>query len=166
MHRYVSVNVIFCLHYFTSGLYMVDDLVYLILSSFKQLRLGSRSTATGGYSVCFSRNMVRMMGLLSVSVVPLRNGVQAWGRGCTTIPAAFRYSNVSALSKCSTLKRINPMGLNQCIYTLARLLSSSPPRGFEKFFPKSEDTPGVNKSSEETGGMTDGLYPVSLLAHC
>uniref|UniRef100_A0AAZ3P2J2 AAA+ ATPase domain-containing protein n=1 Tax=Oncorhynchus tshawytscha TaxID=74940 RepID=A0AAZ3P2J2_ONCTS len=95
--------------------------------------------------------MVRMMGLLSVSVVPLRNGVQAWGRGCATIPAAFRYSNVSALSKCSTLKRINPMGLNQCIYTLARLLSSNPPQGFEKFFPKCEDTPGVNKSSEETG---------------
>uniref|UniRef100_A0A4W5NFA6 AAA+ ATPase domain-containing protein n=1 Tax=Hucho hucho TaxID=62062 RepID=A0A4W5NFA6_9TELE len=43
------------------------------------------------------------------------------------------------------------MGLNQCTFTLARLLSSKPPRGFEKFFPKSEDTPGVNKSSEETG---------------
>uniref|UniRef100_A0A673ZRA7 AFG3-like protein 1 n=1 Tax=Salmo trutta TaxID=8032 RepID=A0A673ZRA7_SALTR len=43
------------------------------------------------------------------------------------------------------------MGLNQCTFTLARLLSSKPPRGFEKFFPKSEDTPGVNKSSEEAG---------------
>ncbi|CAB1339358.1 unnamed protein product [Coregonus sp. 'balchen'] len=95
--------------------------------------------------------MVRMMGLLSVSVGPLRNGVQAWGRGCATIPATFRHSNVSALSKCSALKRINAMGLNQCPFTLARLLSSKPPTGFEKFFPKSEDTPGVNKSSEETG---------------
>uniref|UniRef100_A0A8C8FVA5 AAA+ ATPase domain-containing protein n=1 Tax=Oncorhynchus tshawytscha TaxID=74940 RepID=A0A8C8FVA5_ONCTS len=95
--------------------------------------------------------MVHMMGLLSVSVVPLRNGVQAWGRGCATIHAAFRYNNFSSLSKCSALKRINPMGLNQCTFTLARLLSSKPPRGFEKFFPKSEDTPGVNKSSEETG---------------
>uniref|UniRef100_A0A4W5LY46 AAA+ ATPase domain-containing protein n=1 Tax=Hucho hucho TaxID=62062 RepID=A0A4W5LY46_9TELE len=95
--------------------------------------------------------MVRMMGLLSVSVGPLRNGVQAWGRGCATIPANFRYSNVSLLSKCSALKRTNPMGLNQCTFTLARLLSSKPPQGFEKFFPKSEDTPGVKKSSEETG---------------
>uniref|UniRef100_A0A673YES4 AFG3-like protein 1 n=1 Tax=Salmo trutta TaxID=8032 RepID=A0A673YES4_SALTR len=43
------------------------------------------------------------------------------------------------------------MGLNQCTFTLARLLSSKPPRGFEKFFPKSEDTPGVNNSSEENG---------------
>uniref|UniRef100_A0A4W5M0L5 AAA+ ATPase domain-containing protein n=1 Tax=Hucho hucho TaxID=62062 RepID=A0A4W5M0L5_9TELE len=43
------------------------------------------------------------------------------------------------------------MGLNQCTFTLARLLSSKPPQGFEKFFPKSEDTPGVKKSSEETG---------------
>uniref|UniRef100_A0A3P8ZUV2 AAA+ ATPase domain-containing protein n=1 Tax=Esox lucius TaxID=8010 RepID=A0A3P8ZUV2_ESOLU len=92
--------------------------------------------------------MVRMMGLLLVSVGPLRNVVQAGGKGYATHPATFRQS--SAFSKCSTLSKIQTLGFNHCTFTLARLLSSKPPRGFEKFFPKSENTPGVNQSSEET----------------
>ncbi|XP_046898137.1 AFG3-like protein 1 [Hypomesus transpacificus] len=87
-----------------------------------------------------------MMALLSVSVGPLRSGAQAWGRSCCNISAAFRYTGSSARN--SNLIRMTSMGLNQGTFT--RLLSSNkPPRGFEKFFPKSEETLEEEKSAKE-----------------
>ncbi|XP_062326624.1 AFG3-like protein 1 [Osmerus eperlanus] len=88
-----------------------------------------------------------MMALLSVSVGPLRSGAQAWGRSCCNISAAFRYTSSSARN--SYLIRMTSMGLNQGTFT--RLLNSNkPPRGFEKFFPKSEETLDEKKSTKES----------------
>ncbi|KAJ7995059.1 hypothetical protein DPEC_G00255960 [Dallia pectoralis] len=74
------------------------------------------------------------MELPLLSFGPLRHVVQACGKG--------------ALSKCFTLCQIQR--LNCCSFALARLLNSKRPRGFEKFFPKIENTPGVNQSSKGT----------------
>ncbi|XP_042357131.1 AFG3-like protein 1 isoform X3 [Plectropomus leopardus] len=89
------------------------------------------------------------MGLLSVGVGPFRNRVRAvrsWSRDLSTISATLRsggaHPSVSLVQRrCGRLY--------QHSFSLARLLSSNkPPRGFEKFFPKSEESTGVNKSAE------------------
>ncbi|XP_029281506.1 AFG3-like protein 1 isoform X2 [Cottoperca gobio] len=86
------------------------------------------------------------MGLLAVSVGPFLNRVRAvrtWSRDLSTISATFR----GALASTSLIQR-RCGGLHQHSFPLARLLSSNkPPRGFEKFFPKSEESTGVNKSA-------------------
>ncbi|KAI9528385.1 AFG3-like protein 1 [Dissostichus eleginoides] len=90
------------------------------------------------------------MGLLALSVGPFRNRVRAvrsWSRDLSAI-STFR-SGGALTSKGSLIQR-QCGGLFQHSFQLARLLSSNkPPRGFEKFFPKSEESPGVNKSTED-----------------
>ncbi|XP_071386765.1 mitochondrial inner membrane m-AAA protease component AFG3L1-like [Centroberyx affinis] len=89
-----------------------------------------------------------MMGLLGVSVGPFRSRVRAWGRDFSSISTTFR--NTGAIASNTSLIQRKSTGLNQHSFTLARLLSSNkPPRGFEKFFPKSEENPSVNKSAED-----------------
>ncbi|XP_031169863.1 AFG3-like protein 1 [Sander lucioperca] len=91
------------------------------------------------------------MGLLSVSVGPFRNrvwAVRTWIRDLSTISATFH--NGSALPSKASLIQRRRGGLYQHSLPLARLLSSNkPPKGFEKFFPKSEESTGVNKSAED-----------------
>ncbi|KAM7406203.1 hypothetical protein PAMP_000594 [Pampus punctatissimus] len=91
------------------------------------------------------------MGLLSVSVGPFRNRVRTvrtWSRDLSIISATFRHSG-AVTAKMPLIQR-KCRGLYQHSVPLARLLSSNkPPRGFEKFFPKSEENPGVNKSNEK-----------------
>lgn len=89
------------------------------------------------------------MALLSVSVGPFRNRVRAvrtWSRDLSTISATLR--NGGALASKASLIQRRCGGLYQ--HSFARLLSSNkPPRGFEKYFPKSEESTGVNKSAED-----------------
>ncbi|KAM9366968.1 mitochondrial inner membrane m-AAA protease component AFG3L1-like [Symphorus nematophorus] len=91
------------------------------------------------------------MGLLSVGVGPLRNRVRAvrtWSRDLSTISATFR-SRAALASMTSDVQR-RCGGIYQHTLPFVRLLSSNkPPRGFEKFFPKSEESTGVNKSAED-----------------
>ncbi|XP_054465545.1 AFG3-like protein 1 [Anoplopoma fimbria] len=91
------------------------------------------------------------MGLLSVSVGPFRSRVRAvrtWSRDLSTISATLRNGG-ALVSKASLIQR-RCGGIYQHSLPLARLLSSNkPPRGFEKFFPKSEESAGVNKSAED-----------------
>ncbi|XP_041809918.1 AFG3-like protein 1 isoform X2 [Chelmon rostratus] len=89
------------------------------------------------------------MGLLTASVGPLRNRirVRTWSRDLATISATFRSSGAAA-SRSLIQRRCG--GLYQHSFPLARSLSSNkPPRGFEKFFPKSEESAGVDKSAED-----------------
>ncbi|KAM3625752.1 uncharacterized protein V6R79_017067 [Siganus canaliculatus] len=90
------------------------------------------------------------MGLLSVSVLPLRSQVRCvrtWSRDVSALSASLRSSGALA-SRASLINR-KCGGLYQHSFSLARLLSSNkPPRGFEKFFPKTQESAGVNKSSE------------------
>ncbi|XP_071344361.1 mitochondrial inner membrane m-AAA protease component AFG3L1-like isoform X2 [Trachinotus anak] len=95
------------------------------------------------------------MGLFSVSIGPFRNRmrtVRTWSRDLSTISATFcssSSSSSSALPSTSLIQR-KCGRLYQHSFSLARLLSSNkPPRGFEKFFPKSEESTGVSKSSED-----------------
>uniref|UniRef100_A0A8P4KDR7 AAA+ ATPase domain-containing protein n=1 Tax=Dicentrarchus labrax TaxID=13489 RepID=A0A8P4KDR7_DICLA len=91
------------------------------------------------------------MGLLSVSLGPFRNrvrSVRTWSRDLSTVSATFRHSGALA-SKTSLIQR-RCGGLYQHSFQLTRLHSSNkPPRGFEKFFPKSEESTGTNKSAED-----------------
>ncbi|XP_034734961.1 AFG3-like protein 1 [Etheostoma cragini] len=91
------------------------------------------------------------MGLLSGSIGPFRNRMwvlRTWIRDVATISATFRNGDALA-SKASLIQRRRG-GLHQHSLPLVRLLSSNkPPRGFEKFFPKSEESTGVNKSTED-----------------
>ncbi|XP_019126013.1 AFG3-like protein 1 isoform X2 [Larimichthys crocea] len=88
------------------------------------------------------------MGLLCVSVGTFRNrvrSVRTWSRDLSTISATLR--NSCARASTSPIQR--RCGVLHS-FPLARLLSSNkPPKGFEKFFPKSEESTGVNKSSED-----------------
>lgn len=91
------------------------------------------------------------MGLLSAGVRPFRNRVRAvrtWSRELSNISATL-LSGGALASKASLIQR-RCGGLYQHSFSLARLLSSNkPPRGFEKFFPKNEESTGVNKSTED-----------------
>ncbi|XP_056135366.1 AFG3-like protein 1 [Lampris incognitus] len=88
------------------------------------------------------------MGLLSVGVGPFRNRARALGKKIPTVFANFRIGGAAASN--SALIQRKPTGLSQHNFTLVRLLSSNkPPRGFEKFFPKSEENSGINKSAED-----------------
>ncbi|XP_029950701.1 AFG3-like protein 1 isoform X2 [Salarias fasciatus] len=90
------------------------------------------------------------MGLLSVSLGPFRNRVRTvrtWSRDFSTFSATYR--NCAALKRTSLIQR-RCGGLYQHSFALSRFLSSNkPPKGFEKFFPKSEETTGMNKSVED-----------------
>ncbi|XP_068436615.1 mitochondrial inner membrane m-AAA protease component AFG3L1-like isoform X2 [Clinocottus analis] len=90
------------------------------------------------------------MGLLSASVGPFRKrivAIRAWSRDLSTLSASLRSGG--ALASASLIQR-RCGGLYQHSFQLARLLSSNkPPRGFEKFFPESEESIGVNKSAED-----------------
>ncbi|XP_029903655.1 AFG3-like protein 1 [Myripristis murdjan] len=89
-----------------------------------------------------------MMGLMSVSVGPFRSRVRLWGRDFSTICTTFR--NSAAVASNTSLLQRKSAALYQRNFTLTRLLSSNkPPRGFEKFFPKSDENPSVNKSAED-----------------
>nr|XP_020489277.1 AFG3-like protein 1 [Labrus bergylta] len=98
------------------------------------------------------------MGLISLSVGPLRNRVRtlrSWSRDLSTFSAAFRNTGVLAPKSSLVQKRF---GLYQQSFQLARLLSSNkPPRGFEKFFPKSEERSEVNKSAKENTKEQESL---------
>ncbi|XP_038557425.1 AFG3-like protein 1 isoform X1 [Micropterus salmoides] len=88
------------------------------------------------------------MGLLSVSVGHFRNRVRMWSRDLSKISATFRYSCALAVKTSLIQRRCGR--LYQHSFPLTRLLSSNkPPRGFEKDFPKSEESAGVNKSAED-----------------
>ncbi|XP_070823267.1 mitochondrial inner membrane m-AAA protease component AFG3L1-like isoform X2 [Chaetodon trifascialis] len=99
------------------------------------------------------------MGLLTASVAPLRNRVRSvgtWSRDLSAISATFLPSGAVA-SRSLIQRRCG--GLYQHSFPLARLLSSNkPPRGFEKFFPKNEESTGVNKSEEDEN--TEGQEPL------
>ncbi|CAJ1048794.1 AFG3-like protein 1 [Xyrichtys novacula] len=88
-----------------------------------------------------------MTGLLSLSIGPFRNRVRTvreWSRDLSTISATFRH-NGGLSSKLPLIQR-RCGGLYQHNFPLPRFLSSNkPPRGFEKFFPKSEES---SKSAE------------------
>ncbi|XP_008304268.1 AFG3-like protein 1 [Stegastes partitus] len=91
------------------------------------------------------------MGLLSVSVGPFRNRVRTvrtWSRDLSTISATFRHCGAPK-SRASLIQR-RCGGLRQHSFPFARSLSSNkPPKGFEKFFPKREESAGVNKSLKD-----------------
>ncbi|TNN74947.1 AFG3-like protein 2 [Liparis tanakae] len=91
------------------------------------------------------------MGLLSASVSSFRSRIRAvrtWSRDVSTLSASLRSGGALA-SKASLFQR-RCGGLHQHSFLLARLLSSNkPPRGFEKFFPKKEESTGVKKSAED-----------------
>ncbi|KAM7014959.1 mitochondrial inner membrane m-AAA protease component AFG3L1-like [Tautogolabrus adspersus] len=98
------------------------------------------------------------MGLISLSVGPFRNRVQtlrSWSRDLSTFSATFRNTGV-LVSKSSLVQK--RLGFYQQTFQLARFLSSNkPPRGFEKFFPKSEESSGVNKSAKENTKEQESL---------
>ncbi|XP_070823259.1 mitochondrial inner membrane m-AAA protease component AFG3L1-like isoform X1 [Chaetodon trifascialis] len=100
------------------------------------------------------------MGLLTASVAPLRNRVRSvgtWSRDLSAISATFLPSGAVASKRSLIQRRCG--GLYQHSFPLARLLSSNkPPRGFEKFFPKNEESTGVNKSEEDEN--TEGQEPL------
>ncbi|XP_061133158.1 AFG3-like protein 1 isoform X1 [Syngnathus typhle] len=91
------------------------------------------------------------MGLLAVTVTRFQNRVRSvrpWGRDFTSISATFRDGEGLALK--SSLIQRKCAGLHQNKFLFVRLLNSGkPPRGFEKFFPKSEEAAGANTSSED-----------------
>lgn len=91
------------------------------------------------------------MGLLSVSVGPFRNrvrSVRTWSRDLSTISAAFR--NCGTLKSKTSLIQRRCGGLYQHSFLFTRLLSSNkPPKGFEKFFPKSEESTDIDKVKDE-----------------
>ncbi|XP_069549707.1 mitochondrial inner membrane m-AAA protease component AFG3L1-like [Brachyistius frenatus] len=91
------------------------------------------------------------MGFLSVSVRPFRNRVRTvrtWSRDLATISDTFRSYGALA-SKTSCIQR-RWGGFYQHSFLFARLLSSNkPPKGFEKVFPKSEESTGINKSVKD-----------------
>ncbi|XP_077376209.1 mitochondrial inner membrane m-AAA protease component AFG3L1-like [Festucalex cinctus] len=91
------------------------------------------------------------MRLLAVSVGRFRNrvrSVRTWSRDVTSISATFRDGGALAL-KTSLIQR-KCAGLHQNRFPFVRLLNSSKkPRGFDKFFPKSEGAAGANKSAED-----------------
>ncbi|XP_057695679.1 AFG3-like protein 1 isoform X1 [Corythoichthys intestinalis] len=91
------------------------------------------------------------MGLLAVTAGRFRNrvrSVQAWSRDFTSVSATFRNSGALTL-KASLIQR-KCAGLHQHRLPFIRLLNSDkPPRGFEKFFPKSAGAAGASKSAED-----------------
>ncbi|XP_074521841.1 mitochondrial inner membrane m-AAA protease component AFG3L1-like [Halichoeres trimaculatus] len=102
------------------------------------------------------------MGLLSIGVGPFRNRVRTvrtvrtWSRDLSTISATFR--NNRALTAKSSLIQRRCGGLYQHSFALTRFQSSNkPPRGFEKFFPKSEESSSVNKPTEENTKEPESL---------
>ncbi|XP_041639175.1 AFG3-like protein 1 [Cheilinus undulatus] len=99
------------------------------------------------------------MGLLSASVGPFRNRVRtvrSWSRDLSNISATFRSSGLLA-SKSSLIQR-RCGGFYQHSFQLARSLSSNkPPRGFEKFFPKTEESSSVDKSAKENTKEQESL---------
>ncbi|XP_019751487.1 AFG3-like protein 1 [Hippocampus comes] len=88
------------------------------------------------------------MGLITASVSSFRNrvrSVRTWGRDFTSISATFRDGRVFEL-KTSLLQR-KCAALHQNRFPFVRSLNSGkPPRGFEKFFPKSDGATDANKS--------------------
>ncbi|KAM8762428.1 mitochondrial inner membrane m-AAA protease component AFG3L1-like isoform 2-T2 [Acanthopagrus schlegelii] len=99
------------------------------------------------------------MALLSVSVGPFWTrvrSVRTWSRDFSTISATFR--NNGPLASLSLVQR-RCGGLYQHSVPIARFLSSNkPPKGFEKFFPKGEESAGVNKSAEDENTKEQGSH--------
>ncbi|KAJ8343394.1 hypothetical protein SKAU_G00307230 [Synaphobranchus kaupii] len=96
--------------------------------------------------------MAYIMGLLSASTGPLRVGVRTWGNGYSVMAARtlLTLGYRGAAVRDFALNRIAYLGSRENVCWTHRLLSSNkPPKGFEKFFPKSENAPGVNKSAGE-----------------
>ncbi|KAM9765827.1 mitochondrial inner membrane m-AAA protease component AFG3L1-like isoform 2-T2 [Menidia menidia] len=97
------------------------------------------------------------MGLFSLSVRPLRNrvrSVQTWSRDLSTFPSAFATCGALTLT---ALNQRRCGGFGRHGFPLARSLSSDkPPKGFEKFFPKSEE------GTAGGGGEEDAKGPNSL----
>ncbi|XP_051919439.1 LOW QUALITY PROTEIN: AFG3-like protein 1 [Hippocampus zosterae] len=88
------------------------------------------------------------MGLITASVSRFRNRVRSvrrWGRDFTSISATFRDGRVFELK--TSLVQWKCAALHQNRFPFVRSLNSGkPPRGFEKFFPKSDGATGANKS--------------------
>ncbi|KAK7913038.1 hypothetical protein WMY93_013249 [Mugilogobius chulae] len=88
------------------------------------------------------------MGLLSLGIGPLRNrvgSVRTWSRDFSTI-STTRHNSAAAALSVSCIRR-KYRGFDQLKIPLTRSLSANkPPRGFEKFFPKSQT---IKKSAEE-----------------
>ncbi|KAJ8248958.1 hypothetical protein GJAV_G00229630 [Gymnothorax javanicus] len=99
--------------------------------------------------------MAYSMGLLSAYSGTLRAGARA--RSIRNPVNAARWLLMlgcrSAAVRNFTINRIRFSGSNENLCLTHRLLSSTkPPKGFDKFFPKSERAPGVNKSTGEPKG--------------
>nr|XP_057944719.1 AFG3-like protein 1 isoform X2 [Doryrhamphus excisus] len=85
------------------------------------------------------------MGLFAVSAGRFRNRVRTWSQHFSSISPTCRNGEVLALT--SLIQR-KCAGLHQHRLTFIRLLNSAkPPRGFEKFFPKSAGTADAEKSA-------------------
>lgn len=91
------------------------------------------------------------MGLLSLGIGPLRNrvgSVRTWSRDFSTI-SATRHSRAASASKTFHLQR-KLGGFHKLGVPHTRSLSANkPPRGFEKFFPKSRDNQETKVSEKE-----------------
>ncbi|XP_072236556.1 mitochondrial inner membrane m-AAA protease component AFG3L1-like isoform X3 [Leuresthes tenuis] len=98
------------------------------------------------------------MSLFSVSVWPLRNRVRTvrtWRRDFSTLSPTFRSCGAPTLKTSLIQRRCG--GLHQHSLPLSRLLSSNkPPKGFEKFFPKSEESTGRRSVEGEKNENTKG----------
>uniref|UniRef100_A0A8D3BYJ3 AAA+ ATPase domain-containing protein n=1 Tax=Scophthalmus maximus TaxID=52904 RepID=A0A8D3BYJ3_SCOMX len=90
---------------------------------------------------------------------PLRGRVRtvrSWSPQLSTVPPAPAVPCSGVLAAKTSLIQRKSGGCHQHSLSVTRLLSSNkPPRGFEKFFPKSEETTGVNKpiEAENTKGQ-------------
>ncbi|KAI1904214.1 hypothetical protein AGOR_G00003370 [Albula goreensis] len=95
--------------------------------------------------------MTYIMGLLSAACGPLKMGMKWWGIRYSVMPVrtlstlGYRGAAVRKFA----LNRIKYLGSHDGCSAQRLLSSNKPPKGFEKFFPKNENTPGVNKSASE-----------------
>ncbi|KAM3876988.1 mitochondrial inner membrane m-AAA protease component AFG3L1-like [Diretmus argenteus] len=92
------------------------------------------------------------MGLLSVSVGPFRNRVRAWSRDFSTISTTFRNSVDFLVPTYSSYGLDGSSSSSPSLRAKGLLPFYHPGLGFEKFFPKSEEKPSVNKSDEDKEG--------------
>ncbi|XP_061883231.1 AFG3-like protein 1 [Entelurus aequoreus] len=90
------------------------------------------------------------MGLFAVSVGPFQNRVRTvrtWSRLFASISATCRYGGALALKTSLIQRKCAGLHQNRCPF-IHLLNSAKPPRGFEKFFPKSAGTTGADKSAD------------------
>lgn len=87
-----------------------------------------------------------------LSVCPIRRGVRGvrtWSRKVSAIATSHESGCIKALTSKSLLIQSRLAGINQCTFIVTRSLrTNKPPKGFEKFFPKTEESTGGNESAQ------------------